>query len=184
MNEELFSDQINAIDYTADHSKEDIIDKITSLANQHNYRVAEINIDKPWGGYLRFDSEDADRFVEEFFPELDATEARLGDSSASLSPKILLVSPGERLSWQYHDRRAERWKFLTPGKYFASQTDELGVAQIATVGTSLQLERSQRHRLVGMPGAYVVVAEIWQHTDSDNLSDEDDIVRLQDDYQR
>jgi hypothetical protein len=29
-----------------------------------------------------------------------------------------------------------------------------------------------------------IVAEIWQHTDESNPSDEDDIVRLQDDYSR
>ena len=27
-----------------------------------------------------------------------------------LSPKILIVKPGARLSWQYHNRRAEIWQ--------------------------------------------------------------------------
>jgi hypothetical protein len=31
---------------------------------------------------------------------------------------------------------------------------------------------------------YAVVAEIWQHTDINNPSDEDDIVRWQDDFER
>jgi mannose-6-phosphate isomerase len=31
---------------------------------------------------------------------------------------------------------------------------------------------------------YAVVAEIWQHSDADNPSDENDIVRLQDDFGR
>ena len=31
---------------------------------------------------------------------------------------------------------------------------------------------------------YAVVAEIWIHTDKNNLSDEDDIVRLESDYDR
>ena len=31
---------------------------------------------------------------------------------------------------------------------------------------------------------YAVVAEIWIHTDKDNLSDEEDIVRLEVDYDR
>lgn len=184
MTEDSFLDKINTFDFTADHDKADLLSEIIAVAEQFNYRAAEVNTDKPWGGYVRFESDDADRFVEEFFPEIDATEARLGDNSASLSPKILLVSPGERLSWQYHHRRAERWKFLTPGKYFASETDELGDSQLAVVGTTLQLNQGERHRLVGMPGAYVVVAEIWQHTDASSLSDEDDIVRLQDDYSR
>lgn len=184
MTEELFLDKLNSIDYSIDRSKDEIIEEITKYASEYNYRIADTNTEKPWGAYLRFEYDDADRFVEEFFPEIDPSEARLGNDEASLSPKILLVSPGERLSWQYHDRRAERWKFLTPGKYFASETDEAGDAQLAVVGSTLQLVQGQRHRLVGMPGAYVLVAEIWQHTDPDNLSDEDDITRLQDDYQR
>jgi hypothetical protein len=40
-----------------------------------------------------------------------------------------------------------------------------------------------RHRLVGL-GDWGVLAEIWQHTDLQNPSDEEDIVRLQDDYGR
>ena len=27
-----------------------------------------------------------------------------------MSPKILIVKPKSRLSWQYHDRRAEIWQ--------------------------------------------------------------------------
>jgi hypothetical protein len=41
----------------------------------------------------------------------------------------------------------------------------------------------QRHRLIGLD-QWGVVAEIWQHTDSENPSDESDIVRLQDDFGR
>jgi mannose-6-phosphate isomerase len=37
--------------------------------------------------------------------------------------------------------------------------------------------------LVGLD-QWGVVAEIWQHTDVTNLSDESDIVRLQDDFGR
>ena len=41
----------------------------------------------------------------------------------------------------------------------------------------------ERHRLVGLD-KIGVVAEIWIHTDSNNLSDENDIVRINDDYNR
>jgi hypothetical protein len=37
--------------------------------------------------------------------------------------------------------------------------------------------------LIGLEG-WGVVAEFWQHTDPDYPSDEDDIVRVQDDYSR
>jgi hypothetical protein len=49
-----------------------------------------------------------------------------------LSSKIIIVKPGARLSWQYHNRRAE----------------------------------------------------IWQHTDVNHPSDEEDIIRVQDDFGR
>ena len=45
------------------------------------------------------------------------------------------------------------------------------------------LQQGERHRLVGLSD-YAVIAEIWQHTDATNPSDEDDIVRLQDDFGR
>ena len=40
----------------------------------------------------------------------------------------------------------------------------------------------ERHRLIGLED-YGIVAEIWQHTDSVH-SDEEDIVRVQDDFKR
>lgn len=57
---------------------------------------------------MRFEYADGDRFVEEFFPDVDPVQARLGNPDAELSPKILLVTPNQRLSWQVHARRAER----------------------------------------------------------------------------
>jgi len=47
----------------------------------------------------------------------------------------------------------------------------------------VHLAKGQRHRLVGLDG-WGIVAEIWQHTDASNPSDENDIVRLQDDFGR
>jgi hypothetical protein len=45
------------------------------------------------------------------------------------------------------------------------------------------LKKGERHRLIGLDD-YGVIAEIWQHIDTENPSDEDDIVRVQDDYGR
>ena len=45
------------------------------------------------------------------------------------------------------------------------------------------MDKGERHRLIGLEG-WGIVAEIWQHTDPENPSDEDDIVRLQDDFGR
>ncbi|NBC66802.1 MAG: hypothetical protein GVY07_14240 [Bacteroidetes bacterium] len=47
----------------------------------------------------------------------------------------------------------------------------------------MTIEKGQRHRLIGLQN-WGVVAEIWQHTDSSDPSDEEDIVRLDDDFGR
>ena len=50
-------------------------------------------------------------------------------------------------------------------------------------GDEIRLCQGERHRIVGLE-EYAVVAEIWIHTDKDNPSDEKDIVRVQDDFDR
>src|SRR5438874_729991 len=88
----------------------------------------------------------ADVFIAEFFPGLTPQEARRGKDDAELSPKILLVSPDQRLSWQYHRRRAERWRFLTPGAYHRSPNDGQGELLRAEIGDVVQFEMGERHR--------------------------------------
>ena len=157
---------------------------IASLVTGAGYEIVEQSIGKPWGVYLRLNSTQADRFIDEFFPGLSPDEARLGVDDAELSPKFLLVKPDARLSWQYHHRRAERWRFLTSGAYRKSETDDEGELKQAAVGEVVQFQKGERHRLEGLVDTVVLVAEIWQHTDSMNPSNEDDIVRLADDYSR
>jgi len=104
--------------------------------------------------------------------------------AGKLSPKVLVVAPQKRLSWQYHFRRAEIWKVIqgTVG-VVTSQTDEEGEVKIHEVGSLITLKQGERHRLVGLDD-WGVLSEIWQHTDVANPSDEDDIVRVQDDFGR
>jgi len=45
------------------------------------------------------------------------------------------------------------------------------------------MDKGERHRLIRLD-SWGVVAEIWQHTDKEEPSDEDDIIRLQDDFGR
>jgi len=64
-----------------------------------------------------------------------------------------------------------------------SFTDEEKDKSELNMGDSVRLKQGQRHRLVGL-NEWGVLAEIWQHTDAANPSDEDDIVRVQDDFGR
>jgi len=64
-----------------------------------------------------------------------------------------------------------------------SDDDNQSEVQTFKTGDLITIGRGQRHRLVGLDH-WGVVAEIWQHTDKTNPSDEEDIVRLEDDYGR
>lgn len=182
MNE--LSQNLEQLETNASVGKAALVSKLLDDISAAGYEVVEVNDQKPWGAYIRLAGEDADRFVDEFFPGLTPEEARLGIEGAELSPKFLVVAPGQRLSWQYHSRRAERWTFLSEGGYNKSDTDDQGEVVYAQAGDVVQFQKGERHRLVGADGKYTVVAEIWQHTNPAAPSNEDDIVRLADDYKR
>lgn len=175
---------VENVSVSSSRQKNEIVAEISESLKEAGFTIAEQDASRPWGAFVRLGNKDGDRFVESFFNGLNPADARLGNSDAELSPKILVVSPEQRLSWQYHDRRAERWMFVNDGAYYKSLTDEQGEINLAEAGDVVQFETGERHRLVGALGHYTFVAEIWQHTDAEQLSDEDDIVRLQDDYKR
>lgn len=174
---------LSNIDVHRSVEKQEIVKKITDHILASEYTLIDVDDRRPWGAFFRLSNNNAGMFIEEFFPGLSQTDARLGGDSVELSPKILLVSPNQRLSWQYHNRRAERWAFLNEGAYVKSADDKEGELQFAGSGDVVQFAAAERHRLIGR-ATYTLVAEIWQHTDPGRLSDECDIVRLQDDYSR
>jgi mannose-6-phosphate isomerase-like protein (cupin superfamily) len=94
-----------------------------------------------------------------------------------------MVKPQVKLSWQYHNRREEIWQ-VYQGKVgvVQSETDIETEMKVYHIGSQLKLNQGVRHRLIGLDN-YAVVAEIWQHTDK-IPSDEDDIIRVQDDFGR
>ena len=145
------------------------------------YRFERTDFDRPWGGFFVIDEADAAKFVDEYFPGRSEEELIGG---RKVSPKILLVAPEKRLSWQYHHRRSEVWRVLEgPVGIMRSATDEQTEVRHYGPGDVVTLDKGERHRLVGLDD-WGKVAEIWQHTDADHPSDEDDIVRLQDDFGR
>ena len=146
-----------------------------------NYRFERTDFNRPWGGFFVIDERDAPQFAREYFPDLNEEELIGG---RKVSPKILLVAPNKRLSWQYHHRRSEVWRVLEgPVGIMRSDTDEQTTVKHYQPGDVITLKKGERHRLVGLDD-WGKVAEIWQHTDPDHPSDEDDIVRLQDDFGR
>jgi hypothetical protein len=180
-----FPDKLSELFEKKTLSTPEIIREITRIAIDYGYTIADQDDTRPWGGFVRFGAEGGDTFVEKYFPSINPTEARLGNPEASLSPKILYVGKNQRLSWQRHSRRAERWHFLTDGYYYRSaDPNNPGEAILALADTEVQFDANECHRLASHPEHPTYVAEIWQHTDPEDLSDEDDIERLQDDYHR
>jgi mannose-6-phosphate isomerase-like protein (cupin superfamily) len=156
-------------------------DSITELLKQLNFTIVKKDLSRPWGGFYVIDETQAADFVKFFFPEEDFENLKI---SEKLSPKILMVAPHKRLSWQYHHRRAEIWRCIDGEVAVAtSHSDEEEHRQVLKNGDKVKLAQGERHRLIGLAG-WGIVAEIWQHTDKANPSDEDDIVRLQDDFGR
>jgi mannose-6-phosphate isomerase len=96
----------------------------------------------------------------------------------------LIVKPNARLSWQYHNRRAEIWQvYKGTAKIIRSDSDDENEMKEYNEGDQIILKQGERHRLIGLDET-CVVAEIWQHTDASHPSDEDDIIRVQDDFGR
>jgi mannose-6-phosphate isomerase len=136
---------------------------------------------RPWGGFFVLDEGQLVKFKNLFFPELIIDDFQ---KEQKLSPKILIVKPHMRLSWQYHHRRKEVWKLIAgDGAIIRSFTDNEGDQNKLVLGELIALAQGERHRLIGLD-KWGVVAEIWLHTDPSAPSDESDIVRVQDDFAR
>lgn len=158
--------------------------RVRAMIEAEGLRIASMDDARPWGGFFVIDpstgSGQARDFLRAFFPDEDAEAL----ATQTISPKILVVAPGARLSWQYHHRRAELWRVLEgPVMVMRSDTDAETEPETYGAGETLKLAQGERHRLIGANG-YGIVAEIWRHTDPANPSDENDIVRVQDDFGR
>jgi mannose-6-phosphate isomerase-like protein (cupin superfamily) len=165
---------------TADN-KNEIFELVENYLQQLNLRIDKKDFHRPWGGFFVIEERDTEIFLQCFYPHLKKEDVLLGNK---LSPKILVVAPNKRLSWQYHYRRAEIWKLIAgeAGVVTSLDDDEAEEKEIQ-LQEIITLQQGERHRLVGLNN-FGVIAEIWQHTNPEQPSDEDDIVRLQDDFGR
>ena len=152
----------------------DIRDEIESLG----FNVVDYDFNRPWGGFLLIDESQTQDFINTFIAKENLKiEGRL-------SPKILIVNPNSRLSWQFHYRRKEIWRvYKNSVGIFRSMDNNQNEMEILNEGDIIKFQIKERHRLVGLSN-FGVVAEIWIHTDIKNPSNEKDIVRLEDDYSR
>lgn len=155
--------------------------EIAEILSEQKLTVVSSDFTRPWGGFFVIDENQAQEFANLYFNGLDVSGLRV---SGKLSPKILLVKPEARLSWQYHHRRKETWRVVNgPVGIARSLTNEQGPVKTFETGNKVVMEKGERHRLIGLNN-WGVVAEFWQHTDLNHPSDEEDIIRVQDDYKR
>ena len=166
-----------------ENTKQNVFDDIMKALWAHDLPHLMMNIEKPWGGYCTFPDNVIDKFCNLFFSGIDINEI-LHQKNMQLSPKILVVEPSCRLSWQYHHRRSELWRCIyNQVGVVLSDTDEETECEILSEGDHVVIGQGQRHRLVGLD-KYGVIAELWQHVDPENPSNEQDIIRVSDDFGR
>ena len=161
--------------------KEQHFRKVKEDLEFQGFEILQMDLQRPWGGFFVINEVQAQKFSDTYFSGIAVDQLKI---SGKLSPKILVVAPQTRLSWQYHHRRAEIWQVIsgTVGG-ISSFTDQETELNRYNPGDQIVLKQGERHRLVGLED-WGVIAEIWQHTDASNPSDESDIVRVQDDFGR
>jgi mannose-6-phosphate isomerase-like protein (cupin superfamily) len=164
-----------------DSDKQQVFQEVKNFLEKNDFKIINCDESRPWGGFYVIDESQSQKFIDHFFSDVPQANQQ---SFGKISPKILIVESSKRLSWQYHHRRAEVWKVIA-GEVgvVISDTDKETSLQTKKVNDIIILKQGERHRLIGT-NQWGIIAEIWQHTDINNPSNEEDIVRVQDDFGR
>jgi mannose-6-phosphate isomerase-like protein (cupin superfamily) len=169
------------LNFDSVEAKSSVFGNVKKHLSDLGFTITQYDDTRPWGGFYYIDETQSTDFISTFFPEVNLEDFA---GFRKLSPKVLMVAPHARLSWQYHHRRSEIW-IVIGGEVaiITSETDEQNEPIKLKMGDLVKLKQGERHRLIGLEG-WGIVAEIWQHTDLQHPSDELDIVRVQDDFGR
>lgn len=163
-------------------TKKEISDEIRRNLFSKNLKISGEDFERPWGGFFKIEANSLSEFLSVYFSGI---KLPFDINRFNLSPKILLVEPGKKLSWQSHERRSELWRVVKgPVGIYRSPTDILpDEMEVYRQDEVIEMKLGTRHRLVGLDD-WGIVAEIWIHKFHDNPSDENDIRRIQDDFGR
>jgi len=157
-----------------------IFGRIVAEAKGFGLDICDQDFARPWGGFLRFSEDSLDAFLKAYWQGINT-----GKREGRCDPKVLLVAPAQRLSLQLHHRRSELWRVLDgPIMVVHGPDREHLVEELLFPGDVIHLDCGEMHRLCGSLESWGRVAEIWEHVDPANPSDESDIIRVQDDYAR
>lgn len=129
-------------------TKLEVFEKIAAQLAEQGFEVIKEDQTRPWGGFFVINENQTPQFAATYFPTIELSTIQI---TQKLSPKILLVAPDKRLSWQYHHRRAEIWRVVsgTVG-VVKSNTDEETEVQSYQSGELITLRQGERHRLMGL----------------------------------
>jgi mannose-6-phosphate isomerase len=90
--------------------------------------------------------------------------------------KRIIVEPGQKLSYQYHNHREEYWVCVQGFGVLTLDDREFDFK----LGQTVYIKLKQKHRIHNTGNTQLVFIE----TQLGEKCEEDDIVRIQDDYQR
>tara|TARA_B100001057_G_C22697009_1_gene890142 strand:+ start:318 stop:677 length:360 start_codon:yes stop_codon:yes gene_type:complete len=117
--------------------------------NKFNYLYKE---DRPWG---------------RFFVLHDESNYKI---------KRIEVEPSERLSYQFHNKRAETWVIVSGEAIITLDGD----TKKCHVGETVLIPKGSKHRVENQKDLLLVFIEIQ----TGSYFGEDDIIRVEDDYNR
>src|SRR3982751_6055274 len=120
------------LNFAQDASKAEVFEEVSKYLQYKDVKIYKQDNTRPWGGFFVIEENQAEKFIQLYFPHLTKEELNI---SGKLSPKILVVAPNKRLSWQYHHRRAEIWKVIGGNAGIViSDTDEETELQQLPIG--------------------------------------------------
>ena len=90
--------------------------------------------------------------------------------------KQINVKPGQRLSYQYHDKRKENWTVISGNLTIILDDEKV----FRSPGESITIPQGARHRAGNETDEEVIFIEVQTGT----YFGEDDIIRIEDDYNR
>ncbi len=96
--------------------------------------------------------------------------------STNYKVKSIYVNPGQRLSYQRHQKRAEHW-FVTQG---SGEVTIEGVISQVSLGSVIDIAVNQLHRISNTGDVELIFIEVQTGT----YFGEDDIERIEDDFGR
>ncbi len=95
---------------------------------------------------------------------------------SNMKVKQITVHPEQRLSYQYHKRRQERWTIVQGEGIFTLN----GVDRVVKAGSLLSIGLGDSHRIKNTGKANLIFVEVQLG----EYFGEDDIFRIEDDYNR